>query len=213
MRIILLGPPGAGKGTLATRLTRHNGSVHISTGDILRAAAVQKTPMGIKAQTFMNRGDLVPDNLIIELMGDRLRQPDCSRGFIFDGFPRTIPQAQALDQLLTQMDATLNAAINLEAAPEVIIDRLTTRRTCSNPACARIYNLTTMPPRSAGICDQCGAPLMQRADETREAIVNRIETYNRQTAPLVQYYATCGILTTITALDADEVFQQALSVL
>ncbi len=211
MRIILLGPPGAGKGTVANQLKNHDGSVHISTGDILRNAVKEGTALGKEAKAYMDRGDLVPDSLIMGMMEERLTQPDCSKGFIFDGFPRTIPQAEALDALLTKIDMRLDVVINLDIGREVVLDRLTTRRTCSNPSCQAIYNVKSMPPKVDGVCDKCGQPVIQRSDETEEAILNRLETYNSQTAPLIDYYDQKGMLKSVTSLSSDEVVKEIIS--
>jgi len=213
MRIILLGSPGAGKGTVANRLKAHDASAHISTGDILRNAVKAGTPLGKKAKEFMDKGALVPDSLIMDIMEERLQEPDCTKGFILDGFPRTIPQAEALDSLLAKLGIRLDTVINLEVPRSVILDRLTTRRTCSNPSCQTIYNVKTNPPKTEGVCDKCGSPVIQRSDETEEAILNRLETYNRQTAPLIDYYRQRGMLTTITSLDLNVIIQEVLAAL
>ncbi|MCX8045187.1 MAG: adenylate kinase [Desulfobacterota bacterium] len=213
MRIILLGSPGAGKGTVANLLKQHDGSVHISTGDILRNAVKAGTPLGKKAKEYMDQGALVPDSLIIDIMGERLQESDCKHGFILDGFPRTIPQAEALDNLLEKLSIRLDGVVNLEVARSVILDRLTTRRTCSNPSCQAIYNVKTNPPKTEGICDKCGSPVVQRSDETEEAILKRLETYNQQTAPLIDYYKKRGMLITITSLDLDTIIKEILAAL
>jgi len=158
MRIILLGAPGAGKGTVAKLLTEHDGSVQISTGDILRAAVKEGTPLGKEAKAYMDRGDLVPDSLIMRLMEVRLQEPDCAKGFILDGFPRTIPQAEALKALLANLKIRLDFVANLEVPRDVILDRLTTRRTCSNPDCQEIYNVKSNPPVPAGPARSAAAP-------------------------------------------------------
>ncbi|MEA3470737.1 MAG: nucleoside monophosphate kinase, partial [Thermodesulfobacteriota bacterium] len=150
MRIILLGAPGAGKGTVAKLLSDHDGSVQISTGDILRKAVKDSTELGAEAKGFMDRGDLVPDSLVMRIMEVRLQEPDCEKGFILDGFPRTIPQAEALKNLLEKLNIVLDFVVNLEVPKEVILDRLTTRRTCSNPACQEIYNIKSNPPTDDG---------------------------------------------------------------
>jgi len=152
MKIILLGAPGAGKGTVAKLLTEFDGSVQISTGDILRQAVKEGTPLGKEAKSYMERGDLVPDALIMRIMEERLAQPDCAKGFILDGFPRTIPQAEALKALLDKLGIKLDMVVNLDVPREVILDRLTTRRTCSNPACQEIYNVKSNPPNPDGTC-------------------------------------------------------------
>ncbi|MFC1591919.1 adenylate kinase [Thermodesulfobacteriota bacterium] len=213
MRVILLGAPGAGKGTVSKLLVAHDQSVHISTGDILRNAVKEGTDLGKEAKAYMDRGDLVPDTLIIGMMGVRLQEPDCRKGFIFDGFPRTIPQAEELDKLLAKLEIKLDVVINLDISKEVVLDRLTTRRTCSNAACQAIYNVKSMPPKVAGVCDKCGQPVIQRSDETEEAILNRLETYNNQTAPLIDYYDQKGNLKTIEALSSDAVVKEITSAL
>jgi len=194
MKIILLGAPGAGKGTVAKLLTEIDGSVQISTGDLLRAAVKQGTELGKEAKTYMDRGDLVPDALIMKMMGVRLQEPDCQKGFILDGFPRTIPQAEALKKLLAALAIKLDFVVNLEVPRDVILDRLTTRRTCSNPNCQEIYNIKSNPPQADGTCRKCGSPTIQRDDETEEAILNRLSTYNEKTAPLIGYYEKEGLL-------------------
>lgn len=194
MKIILLGAPGAGKGTVAKLLTEIDGSIQISTGDLLRAAVKEGTELGKEAKTYMDRGDLVPDALIMKMMGVRLQDPDCQKGFILDGFPRTIPQAEALKKLLSTLTIKLDFVVNLEVPRDVILDRLTTRRTCSNPNCQEIYNVKSNPPQADGTCRKCGSPTVQRDDETEEAILNRLSTYNEKTAPLIGYYEKEGLL-------------------
>ncbi|PKN35038.1 MAG: adenylate kinase [Deltaproteobacteria bacterium HGW-Deltaproteobacteria-19] len=204
MRIILLGAPGAGKGTVAKLLTEFDGSVQISTGDILRAAVKEGTPLGKEAKGYMDRGDLVPDSLIMKLMEVRLQEPDCAKGFILDGFPRTIPQAEALKTLLAGLKIRLDFVANLEVPRDVILDRLTTRRTCSNPDCQEIYNIKSNPPGPGGVCKKCGSPTIQRADETEEAISFRLETYNAKTAPLIGFYGKEGLLKTFVSLSSKD---------
>jgi adenylate kinase len=208
MRIILLGAPGAGKGTVAKLLTQIDGSVQISTGDILRSAVKEGTVLGRKAKDYMDRGDLVPDELILMLMEERLQQPDSKKGFILDGFPRTIPQAEALKKLLISLYLKLDFVVNLEVPKEVILDRLTTRRTCSNPDCQDIYNIKSNPPTSDGRCKKCGSPVIQRADETEEAILNRLDTYHEKTLPLVGFYQKEGILKNFESINSKETVQK-----
>ena len=205
MRLILLGAPGAGKGTVAKLLTQLDGSVQISTGDILRGAVQAGTDLGKQAEDFMKRGDLVPDSLIMGIMEKRLQEPDCAKGFLLDGFPRTIPQAEALKALLVKLGIRLDMAVNLDVSREVILDRLTTRRTCSNPDCQAIYNVKSSPPKQEGICDKCGSPVIQRDDETEEAISKRLATYNEKTAPLIGFYEKEGLLVNVTATSSDAV--------
>ena len=208
MRIVLLGAPGAGKGTIAKLLSDFDGSVQISTGDILRNAVKAKTKLGLEAQGYMERGELVPDRLIMDIMEARLQEPDCAKGYLLDGFPRTIPQAEELKKLLTKLNMKLDAVINIDVPKEVILDRLTTRRTCSNPDCQEIYNIKSKPPSPDGKCLKCGSPAVQRADETVEAITKRLETYNEKTAPLIDFYAKEGLLKAIASLSSDEIVSQ-----
>jgi len=205
MKIILLGAPGAGKGTVAKLLTDFDGSVQISTGDILRGAVKAGTELGKKAQGYMERGDLVPDSLIMDIMGARLQEPDCKKGFILDGFPRTIPQAEALKDLLKKLKLNLDLVVNLDVPREVILDRLTTRRTCSNPDCQEIYNIKSKPPTADGKCKKCGWKVVQRADETEEAISKRLLTYNEKTSPLIDYYKKEGSLKSISSTSSEEI--------
>ncbi|HFQ14157.1 MAG TPA: adenylate kinase [Gammaproteobacteria bacterium] len=205
MKLILLGAPGAGKGTVAKLLTAVDGSVQISTGDILRGAVQAGTELGKKAEAYMKAGDLVPDELIMGLMEERLQEDDCKKGFLLDGFPRTIPQAEALKALLAKLGIELDMAVSLDVPREVILDRLTTRRTCSNSDCQAIYNVKSNPPKVEGVCDKCGSPVIQRDDETEEAISKRLETYNEKTAPLVSFYEKEGLLMAVNATSSDAV--------
>lgn len=208
MRIVLLGAPGAGKGTVAKSLTDFDGSVQISTGDILRNAVKAGSELGKKAKGYMERGELVPDDLIMDIMEARMKEPDCQKGFLLDGFPRTIPQAEALKKLFEKIGMKLDAAINLDVPTDVILDRLTTRRTCSNPDCQEIYNIKSKPPKEDGTCFKCGSPAVQRADETEEAIKQRLATYNEKTAPLIDFYKKEGLLKTISSLSSEEIVEQ-----
>ncbi len=205
MKIILLGAPGAGKGTVAKMLTKLDGSVQISTGDILRGAVQAGTDLGKEAQGYMDRGDLVPDSLIMGIMEGRLQEDDCKSGFLLDGFPRTIPQAEALKELLSKLGISLDMVVNIDVPRDVIFDRLCTRRTCENSDCQAIYNVKSMPPKKEGICDKCGSAIVQRADETEEAIAHRLDTYNEKTAPLAGFYEKEGLLKTITGTSSDVV--------
>jgi len=207
VKLILLGAPGAGKGTVAKMLTDVDGSVQISTGDILRAAVAAGTELGKQAKAAMDAGDLVSDDLIMGIMGERLQEPDCEKGFLLDGFPRTIPQAEALKELLGRIGVKLDMAVNLDVPRDVILDRLTTRRTCSNSDCQAIYNVKSSPTKVEGVCDKCGSPVIQRDDETEEAISKRLETYNEKTAPLAAYYEKEGLLTNVNATSSDVVVQ------
>ena len=203
MKIILLGPPGAGKGTIAKALMEQDGSVQISTGDILRAAVAAGTELGKQAEAVMKAGDLVTDELIMGIMEERLQQEDCKKGYLLDGFPRTIPQAEALKVLLEKLGEKLDCALELDIPREVIIDRLTTRRTCTN--CGEIYNVKSKPPKVGGLCDVCGSKIVQRDDETETAIENRLQVYNEQTAPLVDYYRKQGLLVSVPTSDLETV--------
>ncbi|MCW9012852.1 MAG: adenylate kinase [Gammaproteobacteria bacterium] len=203
MKLILLGAPGAGKGTVAKLLTKMDGSVQISTGDILRAAVAAGTELGKKAEAAMKAGDLVSDDLIMGIMGERLKEDDCKAGYLLDGFPRTIPQAEALKVLLAEMGEELDCVVNIDVPRDVILDRLTTRRTCTD--CGEIYNVKSNPPKEEGKCDKCGGPVVQRDDETEEAISNRLDVYNEKTAPLAGFYEKEGMLLTVTATSSDAV--------
>jgi adenylate kinase len=212
MRIVLLGAPGAGKGTVAKLLMEYDGSVQISTGDILRNAVKQGTELGLKAKEFMEKGELVPDDLIMMIVEERIKAPDCKKGFIFDGFPRTINQAEKLKELLNRMGLTLDAVINLDVPKEVILERLTTRRTCSNPDCQEIYNIKSKPPSPDGRCLKCGWPVVQREDETEEAITKRLEVYNEKTKPLIEYYGREGLLYNISSLSSEGIVKEIIRI-
>jgi len=205
MKIILLGPPGAGKGTIAKVLTQYDGSVQISTGDILRAAVAAGTELGRQAEAAMKAGDLVTDELIMGIMEERLQEEDCQKGYLLDGFPRTIPQAQALKALLEKLGEKLDCVLELDITRDVIIDRLTTRRTC--PQCGEIYNIKSKPPRVEGICDVCGSEIVQRDDETETAISNRLQVFNDQTAPLVDFYRQEGLLVSFQSSDSGPILE------
>ena len=205
MKLILMGAPGAGKGTIAKLLSAVDGSVQISTGDILRGAVDAGSDLGRQAQDYMRRGELVPDELIMALMEHRLRQPDCETGFLLDGFPRTIPQAEALTSLLGKLGVALDMAVNIEVPREVILGRLTTRRTCENRDCQEIYNIKSKPPAVEGICDKCGSAVVQREDETSAAIDQRLETYNEKTAPLIGFYQKQNLLLTTKSTASEAV--------
>lgn len=208
MKIILLGAPGAGKGTVAKLLTEMDGSVQISTGDILRAAVKEGSALGEEAGAYMGRGDLVPDALIMKIMEVRLQQPDCRKGFILDGFPRTIPQAEALKRLMESLNIQLDFVVNLEVPTDIILDRLTTRRTCANPECQEIYNVKSNPPGADGTCKKCGSPVVQRDDETETAIMNRLDTYNKKTSPLIGFYRSEGLLKNFLSLSSKDTVAQ-----
>lgn len=187
MNIVLLGAPGAGKGTQAQNIINEYHLPHISTGDILRAAVANKTPLGLEAKKFMDAGDLVPDEVVIGLVKDRLAQPDAEKGFILDGFPRTTAQAVALDEELSDMNKAIDAAIAIDVDPEVIVERLTSRRTCK--ACGRITNAS-----EGDTCSACGGELYQRDDDNEATVRNRLNVYATSTAPLIDYYGGKGVL-------------------
>ena len=208
MNLMLFGAPGAGKGTQAKFLIEKYNIPQISTGDILRAAIADKTDMGMEAKKFMDEGKLVPDSTIIGIIRDRLAESDCKKGFILDGFPRTIHQAEELKELLVKLDITLDMAINIDVPREVILDRLCTRRTCENPDCQAIYNVKSNPPKQEGICDKCSSPVIQRDDETEEAISHRLQTYNDKTAPLIGFYEKEGLLKTVVGTSSDVVVKE-----
>ncbi len=210
MKLILLGAPGAGKGTVAKLLTGLDGSVQISTGDILRAAVAAGTPLGKQIESLMKSGELVSDDLIMDIMEQRLQAPDCAQGFLLDGFPRTIPQAEALRKLLEKLDIQLDMVVNFNLEREVILDRLTTRRTCSDADCQAIYNVKSNPPKQEGVCDKCRSPVIQRDDETTEAISRRLETYHEKTAPLIGFYENEGLLLNVDAGGPSEVVLTAI---
>ncbi len=204
MRIIMLGEPGVGKGTVSSELTKLYHIPQISTGDILRSEVQKGSSIGKKAEAFMKSGGLVPDGIILECVKARLSQDDCRRGFIFDGFPRTIAQADSLKLLLREISISLDAIINLEAPEDLIIRRLTSRRTCSNASCQAIYNIYTKPPKKEGICDLCGSPIVQRDDEKEEVILRRLKVYKENTLPLIEYYQKEPIFFSIPCIEAKE---------
>ena len=188
MKIILLGPPGAGKGTQAEVLVEKLNVPQISTGDILRAAVKKGTPVGLQAKAYMDAGDLVPDDVIIGVVKERLTADDCKNGYIFDGMPRTINQAEALDK----QNVAIDVVLSIEVPDEIIIKRLGGRRTC--PDCGNIYHIETKKPAVDGICDGCGAALIIRKDDEAETIINRLQTYHKETEPLIGYYRAQGKL-------------------
>jgi adenylate kinase len=204
MRIILLGAPGSGKGTVSKIITEKTGTVQISTGDILRSAIKAGTEVGKKAEDYMKRGDLVPDGVILEIMKYRLAQSDCVKGYVLDGFPRTIPQAEALGAMLSMMNNNIQAAVNIDVPRAELLKRLSSRRTCSNPSCQAIYNTITSPSKDGKTCDKCGSPIVSRDDETEEAITKRLATYEEKTAPLVDYYKKEELLVTINGNQSPE---------
>ena len=207
MRAVLLGPPGAGKGTQAVRLVEKYGIPQISTGDIFRKNIKEGTELGRKAQEYMNAGQLVPDELVIDLVKDRLMQDDCANGYLLDGFPRTIFQAEQLDAFLAENGQKLDAVINFEVGHDELITRLTGRRVCKK--CGAGYHIKNMPPKVEGICDKCGGELEQRKDDNVETAENRIKVYKESTEPLIGYYSGTGALKNFNAEKApEEVFNE-----
>jgi len=212
MKLILLGPPGAGKGTQAKMLMDRYGIPQISTGDILRAAVKDGTPMGLKAKSFMDAGGLVPDDVVVGIVRERLQQDDCKSGFILDGFPRTVPQADALAEALTGLGRPLDAVVSLGVDIEALVERLTGRRTCRD--CGRGYHVAFSAPKVAGVCDTCGGELLQRDDDREETIRRRLDVYNDQTSPLIDYYRKSGLLSEVDGmLSMDAVQGEVLAVL
>jgi len=212
LRTILLGPPGAGKGTQAARIVEKYNVPHISTGDIFRDNVKRQTELGKKAQEYMNKGELVPDDLVIEIACTRLLEDDCKEGFLLDGFPRTVYQAEKLDEFLADHGMELDKAINIDVADDELISRLTGRRTCKD--CGASYHIVNIPTKVEGVCDECGGELVQRADDTEETVRNRIDVYKEQTMPLVEYYTTGDKIATVDGLGTlEEVFADIVKAL
>ena len=194
MVILMLGAPGTGKGTVASKLAVELNIPQVSTGDIFRKAISEKTPVGIEAEKYISQGFLVPDDVTIRIVEERFKQSDVQNGLILDGFPRTIEQAKALDKILENEGKEITLVINLETPEEEIIDRVVSRRVCSNQDCKTVYNTKLNPPKKDGICDVCGKELIQRKDDNEDAIKNRLETYHKQSEPIVDYYKKKGVL-------------------
>ena len=209
MKIILLGAPAAGKGTQAAMLMEQYGIPQISTGDMLRAAVKDQSPMGIKAQEYMDAGGLVPDEVVVGIVRERFQQADCQNGFILDGFPRTQPQADALEQVLVELGKRLDAVISLQVDTEALVERLTGRRTCSD--CGKGFHLKYEPPAADGHCSSCGGVLTQRDDDCEETIRNRMQVYHQQTAPLEDYYRNEGLLMTVDGMSEISAVQQTIA--
>lgn len=205
MKIVMLGAPGAGKGTQAKRIAAKFSVPHISTGDILRANIKNNTPLGEKAKSYMDKGELVPDELVIELIMDRFAQDDCVNGYVLDGFPRTIPQAEELDKALNGVNDKLDYAIDVEVPDDNIISRMSGRRACLN--CGATYHIVHNPPKVENVCDTCNGELILRDDDKEETVKNRLDVYHTQTEPLLKYYTEKGILYTVDGTqDMDTVF-------
>jgi adenylate kinase len=213
MRLILLGPPGSGKGTQAQRLVHRYGIVQLSTGEMLRAAVAAQTPVGLKAKDIMASGGLVPDDIVIGIISDRIEQPDAAKGFILDGFPRTVPQAKALDAMLAEHNLKLDHVILLDVDEAALVDRLSGRFTCTQ--CGASYHERYNRPSREGICDVCGSSeFVCRADDRPEAVKARFEVYNRQTAPILPYYRDRGILRRVDGMaDIDGVTREIDNIL
>lgn len=195
MKLLIMGPPGAGKGTQAEMLVKELQITHISTGDMFREAIKEGTEMGKKAKEYMDKGELVPDEVVVGMVRDRLSQPDCAGGFLLDGFPRTVPQAEALSETLKSMNIALDGVINIDVPRGRLMERLTGRRICRS--CGASYHVVFNPPREAGKCNTCGGELYQRSDDNEVAVGNRLDVYEAQTQPLIDYYARQGLLKNI----------------
>ena len=212
MKIIMLGAPGAGKGTQAKKLAAKYSIPHISTGDIFRANIKNGTELGKKAKTYMDQGALVPDELVVDLVVDRFKNPDCANGYVLDGFPRTIPQAEALDNALNAIGEKVDYAINVEVPDENIINRMSGRRACVG--CGATYHLKYIPTKVEGICDICGEALILRDDDKPETVKNRLSIYHEQTQPLIDFYNKKGILAEVDGMkDMDDVFNAIVNIL
>ena len=212
MKIIMLGAPGAGKGTQAKQIADKYGIPHISTGDIFRANIKDGTELGKKAKTYMDQGLLVPDELVCELVVDRIQQEDCKNGFVLDGFPRTIPQAEALTDALQKIGSSMDFALNIDVPDENIIDRMSGRRACLN--CGATYHIVNIPTKVVGVCDRCGSSVVLRDDDKPETVKKRLEVYHTQTQPLIDYYEKQGILKTVDGTQSmDTVFQTIIEIL
>ncbi len=207
MQLILLGPPGSGKGTQAVRIAEELKVPAISTGDIFRTELKNNTPLGIKAKSYMEKGELVPDEVVIDMVKQRISKDDCSDGFILDGFPRTIPQAEGLKNLLSDMGISLDKVVDIKVQDDVIVKRLTGRMACED--CKKDFNRFFSPPSTEGICDACGGKLISRADDNEETIKNRLDVYHSETAPLIEYYGD-SVLSVEGEKAPDDVFRDIL---
>lgn len=206
MNLILFGPPGAGKGTQAKKMVDLYGIPQISTGDILRANVREGTELGLAAKAYMDKGELVPDDVLIGIIKNRLKEPDCEKGFILDGYPRTRPQADALTILLDEINKPIDVVLNLEVPDDELVERISGRLMCSK--CGASYQRTFNPPKKEDVCDICGGELFQRADDREKAVMNRLDVYKKQTQPLIDYYTKKGILVTLDGTKGiNEVFE------
>ncbi len=195
MRCVLVGPPGCGKGTLSSYIISKYGVTHISTGDIFREHRASQSEFGKKIASYIDKGELVPDELVLDIVFDRLQKPDCDKGFIFDGFPRTVAQAEALQERLEKAGKPLDAVIAFNVPDSVLVDRLVTRRVC--PSCNAVYNIKNRPPKEDNVCDLCHHELVHRADDHEDVIASRLKVYRDSTAPLIDYYSNKGLLVTL----------------
>ena len=208
MKLVLIGCPGAGKGTQAKMLSKKFGIAHISTGDLLRDQMKRGTELGKKVSEIMNTGGLVSDDIVSAMLADRIKEDDCKKGYILDGYPRNVAQAQGLDDITGPLDKV----ICYEVADDVIVDRMTGRRSC--PECGKMYHLTYNPPKTEGKCDDCGAELIQRKDDNEETVKNRLKVYHETTAPVIDYYRNKGILMTVSGVgDIEDIFNKVASAL
>ena len=205
MKLIIMGPPGAGKGTQAALIKEAFNIPHISTGDMFREAIKNQTPLGVEAKGYIDKGLLVPDSVTIGLVKERLANKDCQEGFLLDGFPRTIPQAEALNIILEELNIKLDAVVNIDVDDSILIDRIVGRRVC--PVCKAGYHVKYLQPKVAGVCDECGGQLVQRKDDTEETVKNRLEVYANQTKPLLEFYNKLGLVKSIDGIgEIDVIF-------
>lgn len=212
MKIIMLGAPGAGKGTQAKMIADKYGVPHVSTGDIFRANIKNGTELGMEAKKYMDQGLLVPDELTVKILLDRVSQPDCKNGYVLDGFPRTIPQAEVLDKALAELGESIDYAIDVDVPDENIVKRMSGRRACVS--CGATYHVVHVPPKKEGICDRCGSELILRDDDKPETVKNRLDVYHKQTQPLIEFYTKKGVLKTVDGtVDMQDVFKAIVAIL
>ena len=212
MKIIMLGAPGAGKGTQAKMIADKYGVPHVSTGDIFRANIKNGTELGMEAKKYMDQGLLVPDELTVKILLDRVSQPDCKNGYVLDGFPRTIPQAEVLDKALAELGESIDYAIDVDVPDENIVKRMSGRRACVS--CGATYHVVHVPPKKEGICDRCGSELILRDDDKPDTVKNRLDVYHKQTQPLIDFYTKKGVLKTVDGtVDMQDVFKAIVAIL